>query len=178
MRLGISLTLVSLLAAAILSLPALAAPRKQHVIVLGAPKKVSYSKAGDPSGALPGEESLKIRPLLLDDQIKEWTTGDSHDVTDRTFVVRRAIRLNDALPGDKPGADTPAASRDDSDLARHDAASPENAGAGKTYFDTAGTPNSAGRVRTITVVPMATDCACEVPGRVPWSPISRWRCAD
>jgi hypothetical protein len=34
--------------------------------------------------------------------MKEWSTGDAHDVTDRSFVVRRAIRLNDALPGDKP----------------------------------------------------------------------------
>jgi hypothetical protein len=31
---------------------------------------------------------------------KEWTTGDAHDVTDRSFTVRRALRLNDALPGD------------------------------------------------------------------------------
>lgn len=35
--------------------------------------------------------------------LKEWTTGDAHDVTDRTFVVRRAIRINDSLPGDKLG---------------------------------------------------------------------------
>ncbi|MGA2251255.1 hypothetical protein [Terracidiphilus sp.] len=100
MRLGIRLALF----AVIFSPCLFAAPRKQHVIALGAPKKVSYSKAGDPSGALPGEEWLKIRPLVVDDQIKEWTAGDSHDVTDRTFVVRRAVRLNDALPSDKPGA--------------------------------------------------------------------------
>jgi hypothetical protein len=104
MRLGIRVAFTSLLVVAVLSPPIFAAPGKQHVIALGAPKKVAYSKAGDPSGALPGEESLKIRPLLVDDQVKEWTTGDSHDVTDRTFVVRRAVRLNDALPGDKPGA--------------------------------------------------------------------------
>ena len=36
--------------------------------------------------------------------MKEWTTGDAHDVTDRSFVVRRVIRLNDALPGDKQGS--------------------------------------------------------------------------
>ena len=34
--------------------------------------------------------------------VKEWTTGEAHDVTDRSFVVRRAMRLNDcACPGDK-----------------------------------------------------------------------------
>jgi hypothetical protein len=103
MRLGIKFTLAILLAV-FLSPSVFTAPRKAHVVGLGAPKKVPYSKAGDPAGALAGEEWLKIRPLVVDDQIKDWTTGDSHDVTDRTFVVRRAIRLNDALPGDKSGA--------------------------------------------------------------------------
>ena len=48
-----------------------------------------------------GEDVLKIRPLVVDGQVKEWTTGDAHDVTDRSFVVRRALRLNDELPGEK-----------------------------------------------------------------------------
>ena len=78
-----------------------AVPRKGHSVVLGAAKKVPYSKAGDPSGAAPGEDSLRIRALIVDGVLKEWTTGDAHDITDRSFVVRRAIRLNDALPGDK-----------------------------------------------------------------------------
>jgi len=39
----------------------------------------------------------------VDGAVKEWTTGDAHDVTDRSFVVRRVLRLNDSLPGDKPG---------------------------------------------------------------------------
>ncbi len=83
------------------------APRKTHIVVLGAVRKVAYSKAGDPAGAAPGENELKIRALLVDGILKEWTTGDAHDVTDRSFVVRRAIRLNDELPQDhfdsKPG---------------------------------------------------------------------------
>jgi hypothetical protein len=78
-----------------------AAPRK-HTVVLGAVRKVPYSKAGDPSGAAAGEDALKIRALLVDGVLKEWTTGDAHDVTDRSFVVRRVIHLNDALPSDKP----------------------------------------------------------------------------
>ena len=81
-----------------------AAAKKQHLVGLGATKKVAYSKAGDPAGAQPGEDSLKLRPLIVDGVIKEWTTGDSHDVTDRSFVVRRAIRLNDESPGEKPPA--------------------------------------------------------------------------
>jgi hypothetical protein len=80
-----------------------ASPRKVHSVVLAAAKKVPYSKAGDPAGAAAGEDSLKIRGLLVDGFLKEWTTGEAHDVTDRSFVVRRMIRLNDYLPGDKPG---------------------------------------------------------------------------
>jgi hypothetical protein len=77
-----------------------AAP-KTHTVVLGAGKRVTYSKAGDPAGAAADETGLKIRPLIVDGVVKDWTTGDPHDVTDRSFVVRRAIRLNDALPEDK-----------------------------------------------------------------------------
>ena len=85
------------------ALAASGAPRKVHTVFLGAAKKVPYSKAGDPAGAVAGEDALKTRALLVDGVLKEWTTGDAHDVTDRSFVVRRAIRLNDELPGDKPG---------------------------------------------------------------------------
>lgn len=81
-----------------------AAPHKTHTIVLGAVKSVHYSKEGDPAGNAEGDDTLKIRALLVDGTLKEWTTGDAHDVTDRSFVVRRAIRLNDSLPGDKPAA--------------------------------------------------------------------------
>jgi hypothetical protein len=95
---------ISAIFLAALNPAATAAPRKAHVVLLGAARNVPYSKAGDPAGASAGEEALRIRALLVDSALKEWTTGDPHDVTDRSFVVRRAIRLNDALPGDKPGA--------------------------------------------------------------------------
>ena len=81
-----------------------AAPRKPHVVFLGSVKRVSYSKTGDPAGATTGESELKIRALLVDGAVKEWTTGEAHDVTDRSFVVRRALRLNDVLPGDTPAS--------------------------------------------------------------------------
>jgi hypothetical protein len=84
--------------------PYLSAARKPHVVALGAARRVHYSKAGDPAGAAAGEEELKIRALMVDGALKEWTTGDAHDVTDRSFVVRRVLRLNDSLPGDKPVA--------------------------------------------------------------------------
>jgi hypothetical protein len=89
-----------------------AAPRKAHVVVLGAARKVAYSKVGDPAGAAAGETELKVRALLVDGAVKEWTTGDAHDVTDRSFVVRRVIKLNDTLPSDTAvPSDKPAPAR-------------------------------------------------------------------
>lgn len=41
---------------------------------------------------------MHVRPLYVDAKLKEFTTGDAHDVTDRIFVVRRAFRLNNNLP--------------------------------------------------------------------------------
>jgi hypothetical protein len=40
------------------------AEKKQHVVALGAVKRVPYSKAGDPAGALADETSLKTRNCL------------------------------------------------------------------------------------------------------------------
>ena len=97
-RLVLVLCTAALLAATMGS----AAPRKGHSVVLGAARKVPYTKAGDPAGAAANEDSLRVRALVVDGLVKEWTTGDAHDVTDRSFVVRRALRLNDALPGDPP----------------------------------------------------------------------------
>jgi hypothetical protein len=100
-RMAIWASVAAMLAAA----PAAeAAAHKGHMVFLGAAKQVAYSKAGDPAGALTGENDLKIRALLVDGVVKEWTTGDAHDVTDRSFVVRRVIRLNDTLPSDNPAA--------------------------------------------------------------------------
>jgi len=78
-------------------------PKKPRVVVLGAVRSVAYSKAGDPAGAGAEEMKLPTRALLVDGRVSEWTTGDAHDVTDRSFVVRRALRVNDALPSDKAG---------------------------------------------------------------------------
>lgn len=54
-----------------------AAPRKAYMVVLSAARKEPYSKAGDPAGAATGEDALKIRALLVDGSLKEWTTGDT-----------------------------------------------------------------------------------------------------
>lgn len=90
--------------ACIYNLNAATPPRKPHLVVLGAVRQVPYSKAGDPAGAGPEETVLHTRALLVDGRVSEWTTGDAHDVTDRSFVVRRALRINDALPSDKQAA--------------------------------------------------------------------------
>jgi hypothetical protein len=103
---------VRLLMAALASIPiavlpgwrlrafAAGAPAKAHVVSLGAVKKVPYTPAG--SAAVPAGDAatLKVRALMVDGRQKEWTVGDAHDVTDRSFTIRRAMRLNDALPGD------------------------------------------------------------------------------
>src|ERR1700689_1590435 len=81
--------------------PTLVGVTKPHVVFLCFAKIVPYSPAGDPAGALPDEKQLRVRPLLVDGKVKEWTNGEAHAITDRTFVIRRALRLNDALPGDK-----------------------------------------------------------------------------
>ena len=85
---------------ALFTLPLLAAP-KVHTVTLGPSRHVPYV----PTDATPATRSdeastLRVRALYVDDRQKEWTTGEVHDVTDRTFTVRRALRLNDALPTD------------------------------------------------------------------------------
>jgi len=90
---------------AVMILPALSLgavpPKKPHQVFLGMARQVPYSKTGDPAGAGPDETTLRLRALLVDGRVSEWTTGEAHDVTDRSFVVRRALRINDSLPGDK-----------------------------------------------------------------------------
>jgi hypothetical protein len=87
------------------ALPLLAAPRapKVHTVTLGPSRKVPYT----PPEATPDTKSedsstLRIRPLDVDSTQKEWTVGDVHDVTDRSFVIRRALHINDSLPNEAP----------------------------------------------------------------------------
>ena len=74
---------------------------KIHTVVLGAVRKVPYTP---PEATLDNKSeeatTIRVRPLLVDDKPREWTVGDLHEVTDRTFVIRRAFRINDALPGE------------------------------------------------------------------------------
>jgi hypothetical protein len=77
---------------------AVGAGSKAHVITFGKWTTVRYTAD---SAAASGEESsvpLKIRPLVVDGRVKEFTFGPAHDVTERIFVVQRAFRVNDTLP--------------------------------------------------------------------------------
>ena len=95
------LSLSFLTSAAALPNPLFAAAPKVHTVSLGAVRRVPYTQPD----ATPEEKSdetstIKVRALFVDDRQKDWTTGDAHEITDRTFAIRRALRINDALPGD------------------------------------------------------------------------------
>jgi hypothetical protein len=81
--------------------PLFAAVPKVHTVTLGPFRKVPYTQPdATPDTRTDETSTLKVRPLFVDDHQKEWTTGEIHDITDRTFTVRRALRLNDSLPTD------------------------------------------------------------------------------
>jgi len=79
----------------VLGLPGEAAI-KPHVVALGkaVPVKLFVGPSEDKT------LDISVRPIYVDGKLKEFTTGNTHDVTDREFVVRRAYRINDALPGE------------------------------------------------------------------------------
>jgi hypothetical protein len=70
---------------------------KPHTVTFGRWQTVKWL-------AGPAEDQvvdLRIRPLLVDGKVKEYTSGATHDVTERLLVVQRVFRLNDGLPDDK-----------------------------------------------------------------------------
>ena len=46
-------------------------------------------------------QPISVRGLFVDGKLRDFTTGDVHEVTDSAFVVRRAYRINDYLPEDE-----------------------------------------------------------------------------
>ncbi|HLW84548.1 MAG TPA: hypothetical protein VKR60_04985 [Candidatus Sulfotelmatobacter sp.] len=87
------------LSAFTLSTGAGAATAKTHVITFGKWMPVKLLGANGDNQA----QTLKVRPLMVDGRIKEYTLGSAHEVTERLVVVQRAFRLNDSLP-EEPGA--------------------------------------------------------------------------
>ena len=89
-KLSFAIFLVSVLCAT-------AGAANPHVITFGKPLPVKLFVGPNDEKSI----DLKIRSLYVDGKLKEFTTGEPHDVTDRIFVVRRAYRLNDWLPEDE-----------------------------------------------------------------------------
>ncbi len=70
---------------------------KVHTISFGKTMVVKLFLGPDEEHTMP----IKVRALYVDAKLKEFVTLDMHEVTDRLFVVRRAYRLNNNLPGDE-----------------------------------------------------------------------------
>jgi hypothetical protein len=81
---------------AAVSTVAVAAAPKIHLISFGKWASVKCFSANDETQP----QTLKVRPLVVDGRVKEFTLGSPHEVTERLFVVQRAFRLNDSLPED------------------------------------------------------------------------------
>src|ERR1700760_1804406 len=68
------------------------AASKTHTVILGKWRAVELrSDSGE-------AQTGKIRDLMIAGRVREYSAGPAHEVTDRLFVVRRAYRINDALP--------------------------------------------------------------------------------
>jgi hypothetical protein len=82
------------------------AATKPHIITFGKWTIVQWlpTTASSDDKPLTLPLTLKVRPLLVDAHVKEFTLGLAHDVTDRLFVVRRAFRVNDSLPQESASA--------------------------------------------------------------------------
>jgi hypothetical protein len=95
--------LVPLLFVLACACPAIAKPPRVHTVTLGPARRVPYTPPeATPDNKTEDSSTLRIRPLVVDGVQKEWTLGEVHDVTDRTFVVRRALHINDSLPAEPP----------------------------------------------------------------------------
>jgi hypothetical protein len=68
------------------------------------PKSITFGKSSNVLWMVGSDErqavTLRVRPLIVNGQVKEQTVGEPHDVTDRIFVVQRALKVNDRLPGE------------------------------------------------------------------------------
>jgi hypothetical protein len=84
----------------LLAAPIAFAAAKPHTVVFGKSITVKWLVGPEESRAT----DLKVRPLLLNGQIKEFVTGLPHDITEHLLVVRRAFRLNDSLPDESTPA--------------------------------------------------------------------------
>jgi hypothetical protein len=82
-----------------LTIPASAAA-KPRVISFGRWTTVQWWVGADDTKAI----DLIVRALLVNGEVKEYTTGEPHEITDKVFVIQRVLRVNDRLPGDAKSA--------------------------------------------------------------------------
>jgi hypothetical protein len=73
------------------------AASKPHVISFGKAAPVKLFLAPDEQKTV----DIRVRPLYVDGRLKEFTTGDAHEITEQVFVVQRAYRVNDSLPAER-----------------------------------------------------------------------------
>jgi hypothetical protein len=72
------------------------ASAKVHVINFSPWQKVKLV-TGDNEDKL---FDMWVRTLFVDGRMREFTVGETHEITDRMFAVRRAYRVNDTLPSE------------------------------------------------------------------------------
>lgn len=72
------------------------AASKPHVVAFGKWTPITLLTGADESKLL----ELRVRPLYVDGKLKEFTVGTAHEITERLFVVRRMVRMNDTLPSE------------------------------------------------------------------------------
>jgi hypothetical protein len=89
----------TLLLHCLVSNAAWAAP-KPHVVAFGKSNTVQWTIGISDDKPI----TMKVRALLVDGRLKEYTLGPAHEVTERLFVVRRAFRVNDNLPEETASA--------------------------------------------------------------------------
>jgi len=78
-----------------------AAPPRTHAVTLSPVRSVPYTPAyTEQENKREETTTLKVRALFVDTRQREWTVGETHDVTDRSFTIRRALHINDRLPGE------------------------------------------------------------------------------
>jgi hypothetical protein len=80
-----------------LAVSGFAAPRR-HTVAWGRWRVVRTANNEDGRA-----QQVRVRPMFVDGRLREYVTGQQHDVTDRLVVVRRVRRVNDSLPGEDGG---------------------------------------------------------------------------
>lgn len=93
-RIALSFTLVTILVSAAL------ATSKPHTIAFGKWTSIQWFPEAGPGLGNDKPLTLKVRPLLVDGRVKEFTLGPAHDITERLLTVQRAFRINDSLPAE------------------------------------------------------------------------------